>query len=144
MPSSRCDIGHVSNTSRTPSSEREHLNGRLCDERARSARLIAKLTGDFDAVVEASREVATDDEHDPEGATIAYERAQLDAVLSMARANLVELDRAVERVEHGTYNTCHGCGGPIGDERLKVLPATTMCVGCASPQTRTLRRIKDS
>jgi DnaK suppressor protein len=44
---------------------------RLRDEHARAVRLIAKLTGDFEAVVEASREVSTDDEHDPEGATIA-------------------------------------------------------------------------
>ena len=115
-------------------------NARLSQEHARAARLIATLTDDFDAVVEASREVATDDEHDPEGATIAFERAQVDAVLGMARAHLAELDRALERVRDGTYDDCQSCGRPIGKERLAALPAATSCVACASPRKRLLRR----
>jgi DnaK suppressor protein len=109
---------------------------RLTEERDRAVRLITKLTGDFDAVVEASTAVATDDEHDPEGATIAYERAQLDAVLSMTRAHLIELDHALARVRDGTYSICQTCGRPIGAERLDAQPATRSCVTCASPRTR--------
>jgi DnaK suppressor protein len=111
---------------------------RLNDERARAVALIAKLTGDFDAVVEASSAVATDDEHDPEGATIAYERAQIDAVLSMTRAHLVELDLGLARVRDGTYRDCLVCGRPIGEERLKAKPAATSCVACASNPVRPL------
>jgi DnaK suppressor protein len=113
---------------------------RLREEHARAVRLIAKLTGDFDAVVEASREVATDDEHDPEGATIAYERAQVDAVLGMTRAHLAELDLALARVRTETYGTCLTCGRPIGEERLEAQPAATSCVACASPPKRLLSR----
>ncbi len=113
---------------------------RLRDEQARAARLIAKLTGDFEAVVEASREVATDDEHDPEGATIAFERAQVDAVLGMTRGHLAELDLALVRVRDRTYGTCQSCGRPIGEDRLDAQPAATLCVGCASPRTRSLGR----
>ena len=113
---------------------------RLRDEHARAVRLIAKLTGDFEAVVEASREVSTDDEHDPEGATIAYERAQVDAVLSMTRANLAALDFALTRVQAGTYGNCEICSLPIGEERLEAQPAATLCVTCASPKARTLGR----
>jgi DnaK suppressor protein len=113
---------------------------RLTDERARAVRLIAKLTGDFDAVVEASRAVATDDEHDPEGATIAYERAQVDAVLSMSRAHLAELDLALARTRDGTSSDCQVCGRAIGDERLEAQPDAATCVACASPRTRSLRR----
>jgi DnaK suppressor protein len=115
-------------------------DARLKDEHARAVRLIAKLQHDFDAVVEASQAVSTDDEHDPEGATIAYERAQVDAVLGMARANLTELDLALGRVQAGTYSNCDTCGLPIGEERLEAKPATTSCVACASPQPRSLRR----
>ena len=46
-------------------------------ERAQARSLLAALTGDYDAIVEASRGSNADDEHDPEGATIAYERAQV-------------------------------------------------------------------
>jgi DnaK suppressor protein len=113
---------------------------RLNDERARAVRLISKLTNDFDAFVEASREVATDDEHDPEGATIAYERAQVDAVLAMTRIHLAELDLALTRAQGGTYGQCQSCGGPIGDERLDAQPAAMTCVGCASPKRRSLYR----
>jgi DnaK suppressor protein len=118
-------------------SEREAL---LTNERARALRLIAKLTGDFDAVVEASREVATDDEHDPEGATIAYERAQVDAVLGITRIHLAELDLALARTKDGTYGNCLSCGHPIGQERLEAQPAATSCVPCATPKPRGLHR----
>lgn len=120
--------------------ELETHQAHLVEERARAVRLIAKLTGDFDAVVEAATAVATDDEHDPEGATIAYERAQLDAVLSMTNANLVELDLALARIEDGTFGSCRVCGGPIGGERLSAQPTATTCVACASQRSRRLGR----
>ncbi len=112
----------------------------LTSERARTVRMIAQLTGDFDAVVEAATAVSTDDEHDPEGATIAYERAQVDAVLNMTRLHLTELDAAITRLKDGTYADCARCGSPIGHERLTARPATTLCVACASPTARPLRR----
>jgi DnaK suppressor protein len=126
-------LSNVSNVSE------QHV-ARLADERERAVALIAKLTGDFEAVVEASREVATDDEHDPEGATIAYERTQVDAVLSMTRAHLAELDLALARVQDGTFGNCLVCGRPIGEERLEAQPAATTCVACAAPRKRLLGR----
>jgi DnaK suppressor protein len=113
---------------------------RLREERERAIWLIAKLTGDFDAVVEASREVATDDEHDPEGATIAYERAQLDAILTKNRTHLAELDLALIRLGDESYGTCQECERPIPPERLEAQPAATSCVVCASAPTRRLGR----
>ncbi len=117
-----------------------HHEARLRDEHARAVRQITRLTGDFNAVVEASKEVATDDEHDPEGATIAFERAQVDAVISMTRANVAELELALARVHDGSYGNCQGCGQPIGDERLAVQPAATSCMACASPRKHQLGR----
>ena len=56
----------------------------LCDdhprpeaEQERTARQIASLEAIVAAIVEGSELTSTDDEHDPEGATIAYERAQV-------------------------------------------------------------------
>jgi DnaK suppressor protein len=120
--------------------EARERDARLANERARAVRLLDKLTGDFEAVVESSRAVSTDDEHDPEGATIAYERAQVDAVLNMTRIHLAELDQALERAQNGTYGNCESCGQTIGQERLEAQPAATFCVPCATPKLRRLSK----
>jgi RNA polymerase-binding transcription factor DksA len=75
--------------------------------------------------------VADDDEHDPEGQTIAFERQQVAALLRDARAHLRDLDRAVAHVGAGTYGSCVTCGGPIHPARLAARPATETCVTCA-------------
>jgi RNA polymerase-binding transcription factor DksA len=93
---------------------------------------IAALAGDFAGVVAASRDANADDEHDPEGSTIAFERAQVLALLDRARAELRDLDAAEQRLAAGTFGRCARCGEPIGDERLAARPAAGTCVACAS------------
>lgn len=105
---------------------------RLIADRADTLRLIASLNGDWDAVVEASAEIGVDDEHDPEGATIAYERARIEASLHRARAQLADIDNALHRIRNGTYGTCERCGGPIAPERLAARPAARTCITCAA------------
>lgn len=80
----------------------------------------------------ASEQVATDDEHDPEGHTIAWERQQVAALLAAAEVRLGDLERAMRRVEDGTYGRCEGCGRKIAGARLEALPTTTTCVVCAT------------
>lgn len=81
--------------------------------------------------VEASRDTNADDEHDPEGATIAYERSQLHALIEQAQRRLVALDAALERSREGTYFVCEVCGGPIAPERLEARPFARTCIACA-------------
>ena len=100
-------------------------------ERAATAAQVASLEQSFEDIVDSSELVSTDDEHDPEGATIAYERAQVASLLESARRRLDELDAAIERIEAGTYGRCDVCGGAIAPARLEVLPATAWCVACA-------------
>ena len=85
----------------------------------------------FDEMVSASRDSNADDEHDPEGATIAFERAQLAAVLELATADLDELDAALRRVMDGSYGTCERCGGSIAPARLQARPSARRCIECA-------------
>jgi RNA polymerase-binding transcription factor DksA len=87
---------------------------------------------DLAGLIEASRSSNADDEHDPEGATIAFERAQLSALLDGARRKVAELSEALERLDSGAYGVCEVCGNPIPDERLAARPAARTCVGCAS------------
>jgi DnaK suppressor protein len=91
----------------------------------------AELDRDLQALFEASRDSNADDEHDPEGATVGYERAQLTALLAAARRRVAEVDDALRRVAEGTYGACERCGGPIGDDRLAVRPFARHCIDCA-------------
>lgn len=104
---------------------------RLAADRGRTVQQIASLQQSFDDIVAASEQVATDDEHDPEGHTIAWERQQLAALLESARTRLRELDLAIRRVEGGDYGRCESCGRAIPDERLDALPTASTCVTCA-------------
>lgn len=107
--------------------EEERLR-RLRDEAVAE---VAALERDLRAVFAASQDSNADDEHDPEGNTIAYERAQLAAVLEATRRRVAEVEEALVRVAHGSYGRCERCGRAIPAERLAVRPAARTCVGCA-------------
>jgi RNA polymerase-binding transcription factor DksA len=102
------------------------------EEVRRLEELIRRQASVFDGIVEAADLVATDDEHDPEGHTIAFERQQVAAVIRDAQQRLGELEGALRRIDAGDYGRCIDCGGPIGADRLEALPSTTRCVGCAA------------
>ncbi len=108
------------------------MRGLLLAERDDTMARLAALTRDFEGIIESSAAVATDDEHDPEGATIAFERAQVTALIGQAQQHLAELDQALDRIRAGTYGGCERCGRPIGADRLAARPATRTCRPCAS------------
>jgi DnaK suppressor protein len=100
-------------------------------ERASTLARLGSLTAEHDGIVAASVDTNADDEHDPEGSTIAFERARVAALVAQARAHLDDLDRAVARLDQGTYAMCERCGAPITAERLSARPATRTCIDCA-------------
>jgi DnaK suppressor protein len=89
------------------------------------------LETDLTSVFEASRSSNADDEHDPEGATIAFERAQLTATLAATLQRAAELRAALVRFDEGAYGVCERCGKPIAAARLAVRPDARTCVTCA-------------
>ena len=99
-------------------------------DRARTRQRLAALTGDYADIVAASLDSNADDEHDPEGATIAFERSQVGALAEQARQHLVEVDAALRRLEEGGYGRCERCGGDIALERLQLQPDAMACVPC--------------
>lgn len=115
----------------TPPPEPIGVRARLDELRRVTRRRAVDLAASFDGIVDAASDVATDDEHDPEGHTIAWERQQIAALLEEAATTLAEIDAALDRLDAGTYGTCRSCGRPIAPERLEALPATPLCVGCA-------------
>ena len=108
------------------------LTSAITEERERTTLRIASLQRDFDEIVAASESVATDDEHDPEGATIAFERQQIAALIALSQQRLIELDTALVGLKAGTYGRCENCGGAVPLERLLARPTATHCVPCAT------------
>src|SRR3954454_3033770 len=116
---------------------------RLEELRATTLARLAALQSEHRSVVDASRDSNADDEHDPEGATIAFERAQgdalarggagrlpsidralaqVDALARDAAARLLSIDRALAQVDDGTYGVCETCGAAIPEGRLEARP----------------------
>jgi DnaK suppressor protein len=96
----------------------------------------ATLARDLEALFSASRDSNADDEHDPEGATIGFERAQLTALRAAARQRIAEVDEALARLDDGTYGICERCHRPIAPERLAARPFARTCVTCQSLKDR--------
>ena len=109
----------------------------LAGHRAVAAARAASLARELESLAQEQALTSHDDEHDPEGVTIAVQRAQIQGLLEAARRDVDDLDRAAARLTEGSYGRCATCGAPIADERLEALPATTTCIGCAD---RTRRR----
>ena len=108
------------------------LRAALLARRAAADERLAALTGNFQDIVDAAANANADDEHDPEGATIAFERSQVDALAQAARLDLAEVAAALGRLDDGSYGVCERCGEPIPPGRLRARPAARTCVACAA------------
>jgi DnaK suppressor protein len=93
---------------------------------------IASMTADLEAMTLASVDSNIDDEHDPEGSTVAFERAQLLGMLMRTQSHLTDVGAALERVSRLEYGRCAQCDNPIADARLAALPAARTCIACAT------------
>ena len=114
--------------------EQETSKSRLNSDREQSLGQIAELEREFAAIIASAADgsAGSDDEHDPEGATVAFERQHIAALLAQARAHLDAIDAALRKVDAGVYELCDQCGGPIGAERLAARPAALTCIRCAA------------
>jgi DnaK suppressor protein len=72
------------------------------------------------------------DEESGEGDTLNVERERDLALSAQARAAVDEIDRALSKMDAGTYGVCERCGNPIPKARLKALPYASLCVACKS------------
>src|SRR3954454_14914582 len=100
--------------------------------RRRALERLVDLSDDYAGMVEASRDSNADDEHDPEGSTIAFERSQVGSLVQQARAQVAEVHLALARLAEGTYGRCELCGEPIAPGRLEARPTARRCLTCAA------------
>ncbi len=101
---------------------------RLREERSEVSARLAAMTRDLESVIAASADSNADDEHDPEGQTIAYERSQLSALIRAAHERLSGIEQATSRLEQGRYGNCEVCLQPIPAARLEARPTARTCV----------------
>ncbi|ASN20276.1 TraR/DksA family transcriptional regulator [Arthrobacter sp. YN] len=108
----------------------------LEEERDHKVKLVKALRSDITSVSLARQDSNVDDEHDPEGSTIAFELSQAEALLEQSRAGLEEINAALERIAEGSYGRCQECGAAIPEARLEARPWTPFCVEHASGRRR--------
>ena len=63
-----------------------------------------------------------------EGTAMAVDRLSQVAVHDGLQTTLADVNRALAKVDEGSYGTCDVCGEPIGAERLEALPWAVLCV----------------
>jgi RNA polymerase-binding transcription factor len=105
----------------------------LLDERANYIRSADSLKAQADSLaLEHEPGDVQFDEEGGEGGTSNVDR-ELDLILSaQARAVAGEIDRALAKIDSGTYGLCEQCGQQIPDARLQALPQAALCVACKS------------
>jgi RNA polymerase-binding transcription factor DksA len=110
-----------------PEDARHHLE----EERARLERLRAGFDAEHlhdESTSESTGEISHFDQHEADVASDTFEREKDFSILEVVEAELADVERALTRLDEGSYGTCEACGSPIGDERLAVSPAARFCV----------------
>ncbi|MEU8680216.1 TraR/DksA C4-type zinc finger protein [Streptomyces sp. NPDC048611] len=102
-----------------------------------TARLRLEIVSAEDAIAGLMRDSgdgAGDDEADTGSKNITREHEL--ALASNAREMLHQTERALGRLDAGTYGLCENCGNPIGKARMQAFPRATLCVECKQQQER--------
>jgi len=84
---------------------------------------------------ELSGEMAFDDEYADAG-TATFERERDLSLENNVRDLLKKIEKALSRMDEGTYGICERCGRPIEKARLKALPYADLCIADAQAATR--------
>ena len=111
--------------------DQEAARERLLRADAEAVALLRSIGVELGALADAQRDVATDDEHDPEGSTLSSDWSRISGLLRTARARIDAVDRALDRIDAGTYGVCLRRGERIPPDRLEALPAAELCIACA-------------
>ena len=72
------------------------------------------------------------DENFADSGQVAAEQGENRALVGQLEETLTEVERALAKLDEGTYGVCEVCGKDIGEARLEAMPATRYCIDCAS------------
>ena len=104
---------------------------------AEAGRLRTEILASEEAITGLMRDSgdgAGDDQADTGTKNITREHEL--ALAGNAREMLLQTERALERLDAGTYGLCESCGNPIGKARMQAFPRATLCVECKQRQER--------
>ena len=97
-------------------------------EEEREELLVQAANLEADAADESWKEPRSDD--DAETGTATFERERTMSLARNARQMIIQIERALDRIEAGSYGLCSNCGEPIAVERLEALPQAVDCLDC--------------
>jgi len=108
-----------------------HFAALLTEQRAEREAEATALADSLSDVRAARSDGTADDEHDPEGSTLSSDWSRIAGLLGTVRAGVDAVDRALARIDAGTYGVCSRRGELIGVDRLEARPAAELCIACA-------------
>jgi DnaK suppressor protein len=116
--------------------EFEQVREQLLGHRARLEHEIRSFDSDLtESSAEASDESAYD-QHMAETAAVTLDREIELTLEENARGTLALIERALSKLDDGTYGACDSCGREIGAERLEVTPWANLCIDCKRREER--------
>lgn len=74
--------------------------------------------------------------HFADDATDIMEQEKNLTLIESLRGRLYDIERALDRMDRGTYGQCERCGQPIAAERLEALPSARLCINCKALEAR--------
>jgi len=114
--------------------ELKEVLDQLHEQREHSLGFITAQSTELSGLMRDSGDGAGQDQADL-GAT-SFERDHELTVLNSERDKLHQIDRALARIDDGTYGICESCGQPIGKLRLMAFPRATLCMTCKQREER--------
>ncbi|MEU6273463.1 TraR/DksA C4-type zinc finger protein [Streptomyces populi] len=115
----------------------EEAGAARAELQSEALRLRAEISSSEEALAGLMRDSgdgAGDDQADTGTKNITREHEM--ALNSNAREMLEQTERALDRLDAGTYGLCENCGNPIGKARMQAFPRATLCVECKQKQER--------
>ncbi|HEY2812465.1 MAG TPA: TraR/DksA C4-type zinc finger protein [Acidimicrobiales bacterium] len=111
--------------------DQEDLRQRLSEERSRLEHVRSGFDSEHlhdESEDESMSELSHLAQHSADVATETFEREKDFSILEQVEAELADVERAMRRIDDGSYGTCEACGSPIGDDRLEAMPAARFCI----------------
>ncbi len=116
--------------------DREDARLRLMEERVRLEKEVEVFEDELGVSLEDASEESIYDQHMAETAAVTLDR-EIDLTLEEnARAALEKVDRALTKLDEGSYGVCDSCKGAISEERLRASPSASLCIDCKRREER--------
>jgi RNA polymerase-binding transcription factor DksA len=111
--------------------DHEDVRQRLGEERDRLEAVRAGFDAEHlhdESEDESMSELSHIAQHQADVASETFEREKDFSILEQVEAELADVERALRRIDDGSYGKCEACGGEIGADRLEAMPAARFCI----------------